>query len=244
MAAPAIGKRRRWAPPVTAKVDWSHPLATGLQFLWFASSPDVDRAGGAVLSTSGGMPAAASAWGFARTPVVGGNGFASFTSAGLTASTPLTVVAVGTFTGSGGGGHRRVLTIPADQTAVDTPQVSLDAPDNNGFAAVNIGGPPYNTAITDPTLMPQGPYVLVATWSGGGSSTAGLVSLYRAGGLVASTSATSGVQVQGSIEVGRYNANYAQNADNPLVMVAVYGRCMTSGEVASITADPFCFMRW
>lgn len=31
MAAPAIGRRARWAPGPSAKIDWSHPLAQGLK---------------------------------------------------------------------------------------------------------------------------------------------------------------------------------------------------------------------
>ena len=32
MAAPSIGRQRRWAPPHSARIEWSHPLAKGLKF--------------------------------------------------------------------------------------------------------------------------------------------------------------------------------------------------------------------
>jgi hypothetical protein len=54
MAAPAIGVRPRWAPPVRAQIDWSHPLAAGLVTAWWpgVSRDPVDGAAWTELATA------------------------------------------------------------------------------------------------------------------------------------------------------------------------------------------------
>lgn len=54
MAAPAIGKRRRWQPPVTAKLDTGHPLAAGLARCYLSDGQSwIDLANGGRRMTPG-----------------------------------------------------------------------------------------------------------------------------------------------------------------------------------------------
>lgn len=56
MGVAELGRRRRFAPPPHARIDWSHPLAQGLAFCYVPSVGLVDLASGCRGSDTGTVP--------------------------------------------------------------------------------------------------------------------------------------------------------------------------------------------
>ena len=245
MAAPAIGKRRRWTPPVTAKVDWSHPLAVGLvaYHLPIPGLGAIDIAHGYNLALSGNPAPAVNQFG--RGMDGSTNAGASLTigtTHALSLQPPLTIMFVGSFTA-----------LPAfSSTIYGCNATANDLPPYLDYALTTDGTPGEfslrgNSAGTfyfvagpqwvDPTVTP-----IV------GVITPAVTTLYTF--LTSSPSVLTATGVS-SISYGA-GANFVFNVypgqSRPTNCIAncgaVWNRGLSAGEVQRVATDPFQMLRW
>lgn len=236
MGVAELGRRRRFAPPSHARIDWSHPLAQGLAFCWLASRPSQDLAGSG-RATAGGVPTADSPWGAAVLPSTSSH-FFSFPRGKVPAASALTAVVAHTYLSGAGG---KIVTI--DGGAGDTPQLVLVCANTTAVSG-GVGGTPYSVYATDPSAPTAGGHVAAITWTGGGSGASGTVAVWNDGVLRATSTGTSGTQSPVGIEIGRYNSTFNQQYGNPISSVFIYPRVLNAAELVSLHADPFQFLAW
>jgi hypothetical protein len=225
MAAPAIGQRKRWAPPATARIDWSHPLAQGLVAL---SIPGVS-----LREIALDAPLGANTIG---KPVViaSPQGLAGNFSSGSSAisyvrpkpqAPPITVMGIG-----------------ITQTAF---QILAWAGPNRGFGIAPKAGTLRCTlgAIADydlaTSLLVLGQWQMSAgTIDANAGTVSGWVDGTRVGTTTAGTMATTGSDV---FNVGMLDSG--TQATTGISYAAWWSRALTAPEHASLYLDPFQMLR-
>jgi hypothetical protein len=238
MSAPIIGQRQRWAPPSTAQVDWSHPLAAGLAFAAICCQPStfvnvVSRARSAASATV----ASASPWGASYDPSTSGS-MVSFDDPSAPASNGWTATML-CKVNSYSSGH------------LFTRRSSYSASGNN-FAIVTHGSSGFcwyksnlfgDRAVAVSGYAPTGRWAVYVVTSNGSD----LVSFYRDGALYSAAAPLGGTAALGSgtgiaWRIGAIDSN-AERGNADIAACFFHNRELTAAEVAQL-ADPFCFLRW
>lgn len=129
------------------------------------------------------------------------------------------------FNVTGGSGSRRVFTLPADATAVDTPAIVISV--NTTTASIGFGGSPWDCyVIFTPT---------VNTWTHSVATVSGnQLTAYVNGVSVGSCTNSGGVGANPIGEIGRYNNHYGQYFQGLIDDVRVYNRALTAQEVGDL----------
>lgn len=247
MAAPAIGQRRRWVPRIHARIDWSHPIAVGLQHCLLPvggnqvidlvtrrmCTPQVNAIGGSSGYGAGLVSGASGASGV-YLPLISPLPY------------PLSFTWVGARTGTMDSGAGIFSVSFGDGVA---------AP---GASEVN----PYLYGMDNSSLKIRCNYANGSTYVAGSLSTADI----PLGASTATLTIVSGSQqlwTDGSLNFTDTNSladpapggaglpflafqcytqtSRVQNLIGHLG--AVHGRILTSNEIAALAADPFCFLR-
>jgi hypothetical protein len=230
----AIGQRTRWLPPVTAQIDWAHPLSKGLVISMTADP--VDHCGVGATRT-GTVPPATTALGRAGYCTGGASIDSQYTASVVgpsTAPVPSTVRLIfravswtgsfATLVDKGSGGNRDI-------------GLFVDTSGNLSYAM--FGG--RGTGSTMPLGMTAGgTYDLVVSFDGGSTIT-GYVNGVRKGTLtVGGTSAA----VTAPLVVGRNPSGGGTNGDLNFTLAQVWTRALSATEVAALAAEPFQMLRW
>jgi hypothetical protein len=242
MAAPAIGRRRRWSPPITAKVDWSCELAAGLVacHLPCGAAGAIDLCGGSTLLPSGSQPGAVTPFGRAMENTVGNNGYQYpiGTTHPLAIQPPLSLLWVGSmiaapndysqFYGQGLDNADNPPYVGALITALTSQWrgTSQDAPST------------FNQAIGGSTSI--GPHVVVQTVSATATKIFDNgIEVGSGGGSTSFTyAATSYFAVNYSI------AAPTRPTQSGFNMGAMWRRALSAREITALAADPFSFLRF
>ena len=150
-------------------------------------------------------------------------------------------VSCGTFTGLGSSnrtlstwfkiislsasGKKRIVTFPADDSAIDTPAFAIGYGTTLTSLEVGFGGIPYNGYLTLAAFT-------LNTWINLTLSiTSNTMSVYTNGTYINQATNTGTVGANPIGYIGRYNANYGQYGNINVAQVQVYNRALTAQEV-------------
>lgn len=236
----AIG-RRRWAPPITAKIDRGHSIGQGLvaAYLPRAGLGAIDLTGGPSLALIGSPAHGSTPFGYGMANTAGNDG-ASLqigTAHKLSLQPPITIMWVGMYTALPTAnaevfGVAYDLVDGAPYTCYkiglsSSPNMELQW--NNAGTSTSIGAP---TPANDTPLIHVGTLTPSATafWVNGVQAATG------AGVSTINYSATS------NMAFNWYGTSRANNCISNIG--AVWNRELSAGEIQQVTADPFCFLRF
>lgn len=228
MAAPALGVRRRFVPS-SASVDWSHPLAQGLQFCG-VSSLGLDLAKNRIGSVSGHTntssvygPTKLVSWTNAQTTDL------AFTSGPYTIATASVLSANNTYYAS----MDRSVYVSESNSQGWAMQSRPNSDARPGLSSISLrNNSVANYVIHTGTLAPLGSYVHLVRSNG-----SNLRELF-VDGLRRATNANNANPVSSS-------ANLTMTVTSFTVTLGLcWSRSLSDNEIAMLTADPFCFLRY
>lgn len=238
MAAPTIGRRLAWSPPVGAVVDWSHPLSAGLVLMSYS-------AGNAMIDAVRG----ATAPGFGAVGTGFGRGSRYTGSQTSTSSFPVRMDTASQMTFRWLGSWDAFAS--GDKLALSAPGGVLLDPDSStgGTAAIKFGFGAVNTGTNSTksyTRWTAGRVVHIAA-SNNFSTTNGHTAYFN-GNLwtpssTDSTPATTGTVADDSLYI-MSNGGASLKATGTVVSIAIWRRVLTAAEHAQLAADPFCMLRY
>lgn len=228
MAAPAIGLRRRWTPPLSATIEWTHPLAQGLVTCWWPGVVN-DKVDGAV-------------WSGESSTVIGSGPFGR--SRSVTTSAKITRVAnpLQQQTGSIMIVQRLTAAPATDGNGIGN---SLNDTTNRWGAHLPYGD---STIYFDIANTSTG-RLTYAGWTWGNwdvfvltNGATGGQSIWGNGLRLANDSVATSSGFSGSWGLGQH-AGVSNTNTNQVAILAAWRRELLAGEVAKLTEDPFCFLR-
>lgn len=251
MAAPVIGTRPRVVPPKGATVDWSHPLAQGLEFCFIPAHGVVELARGYSATTGGTISDTTSTLGAGRlaSTTSGYWSFAGVPDAPFLGD--LSVMAVGkrntaslnTFGWLGGKDNGSTVNNNAlpftfyisSGASVHTLQVARGGASTASTWSTSGSGPggPYNVNLTF-TMLASVPTSMASNatfWVNGESV------------VISPTGGASGAPTGSGrpMRIGASSQSY--RSDWIFNIFAVWSRQMSHGDAAALYADPFCFLK-
>lgn len=231
MAAPGIGDRRRLTPPVTARVNWSHPLAQGLRF-WAnpAAGADIVRgypgtiSGGASPSSRGGIE-----FSDASGQITYGQANGGLLSSGSEWSA-VVQFNMGTL---------------ADKWFIGKRQGFSPGNSEFGFGTGG-GGSSANVQRKDGFVNIAGVFSANTSYIAGASISASTVNIYTNGNLAGSAASDMRADTgpTATLSVGRRADEGGDGfTTGSIQWAAVWARALSAAEMAQVYADPFCMLR-
>jgi hypothetical protein len=231
MAAPAIGRRARWAPGPSVAVDWSHPLAAGLTVLALADGPIYrSLATGHIAQFSPVNPPRATPYGRGYDHAGNTSGSANPRVSGFVSHTgPATWFATGLYTGTGASGFKGIACV-RNGTLHGLATGSL-----TNFIALWYG---TGERVLGPVFTTTTPFAVV------GSASTDSCRL-NVNGTVATAAGQAAVSLSGQpMEIGGDNfAAGSRNMIGTLNIVGMSLRQWSADEEAMFIANPFCMLR-
>lgn len=247
MAAPAIGRRPRWAPGAGAEIDWSHPLAAGLE-TFVVPSLLVDLTGRRSVAVVGAVKLA--------DPKAVGNGASGFVAAsayltvGPSSSPIVGPLANATITGvytapNTGAGNDHSIYCERAATGNDIAKLTYASAGGTLNCAQAAWRNDAGTLINLPSTIAVGDGLVHATSNIRRATTT--CEIWDDGKLGAST--TNGAMTTAFTNAGISNRIGVDLQDTSgafpgtVHAVILHSRALSAGEVAQLHADPFCMLR-
>ena len=241
MAAPAIGKRRRWTPPVTAKVDRSHPIAANLvaAYLPIPGTGAIDLARSENLALLGAPTRGATPFGNGMVNVAGNDGASNVIGSTdpMSLQPPITLMWVGTFQ-SAPAANAAIFgcsSSNADLPPYHAYMIIVNASSNAG-AFANDSGVNVQTGYTTITLGV--PHVYIATF------TPAALTFYADGVATTPGAAVSVITYTATSTLGFNYYPTARATNSTANFGAIWNRELSASEISALTADPFQMLRW
>ena len=242
----AIGQRTRWAPPVTAQVDWSNPLSVGLAAALLAD-------GSSWVDLTGNLGRLIPGTSERRSP--GATPFGSGTAAhAVAAATPTgllgtnrscSVTAVCRAATFDRGNIAKITVLASSEgTVPGTPYASLV------FFGTNGNQPFFGSGINNASDVG----VTGTVWSSGQSGIITGVSAENGKAIWENgvrTASTASVPTLGTmtrpvslLQMADGTGANQRIADHPLPLLLWHNRPLSNSEIAALHADPFQMLRW
>lgn len=235
MAAPAIGRRSRWAPPAGAALDWNHPLSQGLVGFWTGDGTDLT---GKLRLVPSGVSRGVGEFGDGAAMVTADANMSAGALDAHKIQVPVTLVAVVTEFAT-----RAFL--PMFGVAVNNgelPRLSymLYYTDSGRVycRSNNAGSIVDGTVSTSP--LPAGPNVVVGVFTGTG------MELWLNGRRDRTDAVTLNPTYPGTCWVtsGVKLPYIAGRIPNSIFHAgSMYARVLSGNEIAALYADPYCMLR-
>lgn len=121
-------------------------------------------------------------------------------------------------------GLGRVFALPAADTAIDQPAMTLGF--NTTTPNIGMGGTPYDCYVTLPAFSTNTWVNVVGTASGNSFSA------YVNGAFYQSDTNTGAIGANPIAQLGRYNANYGQYGNVRVAQFRIYNRVLSAAEIA------------
>jgi hypothetical protein len=245
MSAPAIGLRPRFAPGANAHVDWSHPLAAGLEFCVVPSAGINDLARGYVGTISGSPTLSPGPLGVAGNLSSGTSDFYEYSGVpDAPFLGPMTMMWVGVMRtasafrslvhkhASNGGNANPLSYYVGNSASPMTITSSRAASNNRNFETAGCFA--TNTTNTVVVTHPSGTVTDAPTFYVNGL-------VFSGTGAGIGTGAVTGSQA--AVRVGR-RADGSTQTDGLVHACMLWSRALSANEAAALTADPFCMLRY
>jgi hypothetical protein len=233
MAAPAIGRRPRFAPGPTTRVDWSHPVAQGLGFCTLDGT--VDIAYGIPITQNNAPDHGLMPTGRARSYVGASTQYSSFPAAPSVQSPTQVSIVVWMQRTNGN------VNVYVGQDINANRVFTFDGASATRFYVNGGGGTDIVTGATNisGSVSPR-PRMIAGTATSGAS-----INVYVDGVLDGTASpCTFNATQTADWNIGRRAFSGAENyVTGTIGPVMIWRRALTASEIALLYADPFCFLR-
>lgn len=235
MGVAELGRRRRFAPPPHARIDWSHPLARGLMLCVVPGATLTDIATGVVGTRTG-------------TTYQGSTAFGSGVG-GVTASTPTNYIDWGNC-GDLTGRTSCTVTWAGQLVTAGASTVILSrwGTGGNQYLFYISGGTTINFAVqAGSTTIATGPSVASGEHSvfcGVRNGTTAIAYKNGVPGTAATPAATAFASTTATTRVFNKNDDSLTSGEAIMSFAAVHSRPLSAAEVTSFSTDPFQMLVW